>query len=134
MYVKLLNEAVSLMKRRNTRPSGGPGTAWWICRCRHTSPKAYIDSLSLRLDVYRRIAEVETQEDSMDVLDELIDRFGEPPASVKGLLDGGTAAQHRRPAGRHRGEAARDSLLIYKEKFDMDQVAPLIKALGGGCF
>ena len=50
-------------------------------------PESYIDSLSLRLDVYRRIAEVETQEDSMDVLDELIDRFGEPPASVKGLLD-----------------------------------------------
>ena len=69
-------------------------------------PEEYIDSLPLRLDVYRRIAEVATQEEAMDVTDELIDRFGEPPAAVKGLIDVGAAAGHRRPAGRHRGAPA----------------------------
>ncbi len=69
-------------------------------------PESYIDSLSLRLDVYRRIAEVETQEDAMDVLDELIDRFGEPPASVKGLLDVALLRNTAARPGRHRGEAA----------------------------
>ena len=47
----------------------------------------YIESLSQRLEIYRRISDIRSQDDAMDVLDELIDRFGEPPASVKGLID-----------------------------------------------
>ncbi len=86
MYV-LLNEAVSPDERGRTRPPGATRNAWWTCRCRRTSPRATSSSLSQRLEIYRRIAEMETQEDAMDVTDELIDRFGEPPASVKGLLD-----------------------------------------------
>ena len=94
-------------------------------------PESYIDSLSLRLDVYRRIAEVETQEDAMDVMDELIDRFGEPPASVKGLLDVALLRNTAARLGVAEVKQQGDSLLIYKEKFDVGEVAPLIKALGG---
>ena len=94
-------------------------------------PESYIDSLSLRLDVYRRIAEVETQENAMDVMDELIDRFGGPPASVKGLLDVAMLRNAAARLGITEVKQQGDSLLIYKEKFDMQQVAPLIKALGG---
>ena len=40
-------------------------------------PEKYIESLSQRLDVYRRIASISTEEESMDFIDELIDRYGE---------------------------------------------------------
>ena len=50
-------------------------------------PESYIENLNQRLDIYRRISDIRSEEDASDVLDELIDRFGEPPASVKGLVD-----------------------------------------------
>ncbi len=50
-------------------------------------PESYIDSVKNRIGMYKRIAEIQTGEDAMDVMDEFIDRFGEPPVSVKGLID-----------------------------------------------
>lgn len=50
-------------------------------------PESYIDAVKNRIGMYKRIASIETSEDAMDVMDEFIDRFGEPPASVKGLID-----------------------------------------------
>ena len=130
MYVKLLNEAVALMKgEAPARPVDQDCLV--DMQVQAHIPESYIDSLSLRLDVYRRIAEVETQEDAMDVMDELIDRFGEPPASVKGLLDVAMLRNAAARLGITEVKQQGDSLLIYKEKFDMQQVAPLIKALGG---
>ena len=39
------------------------------------------------MDLYRRIASIRTNDDASDVLDELIDRYGEPPKPVLALLD-----------------------------------------------
>lgn len=50
-------------------------------------PENYIDSVKNRIGMYKRIAEIETREDAMDVLDEFIDRFGEPPKAVEGLVE-----------------------------------------------
>lgn len=50
-------------------------------------PESYIDSVKNRISMYKRIAEIQNGEDAMDVMDEFIDRFGEPPQSVKGLID-----------------------------------------------
>ena len=50
-------------------------------------PESYIYSVPHRLSMYRRIADVRTNEDAMDVTDELIDRFGDPPKSVLGLIE-----------------------------------------------
>ena len=40
-----------------------------------------------RLDLYRRIALIRSEEGRSDLLDELIDRYGEPPAEAVALLD-----------------------------------------------
>ena len=130
MYVKLLNEAVTLMKGEEpVRPVDQECLV--DLQVQAHIPESYIGSLSLRLDVYRRIAEVETQEDAMDVTDELIDRFGEPPASVKGLLDIALLRNTASRLGITEVKQQGDSLLIYKQKFDVAEVGPLIKALGG---
>ena len=130
MYVKLLNEAVSLMK--GEEPSRPVDQECLVdMQVQAHIPESYIQSLSLRLDVYRRIAEVETEEDALDVTDELIDRFGEPPASVQGLLD--VALLRNRAARLDISEVRQqgDSLLLYKPSFDLGQVGTLVKALGG---
>ena len=50
-------------------------------------PESYIDSVKNRIGMYKRIAEIETGEDAMDVMDEFIDRFGDPPKAVEGLVE-----------------------------------------------
>ena len=39
-----------------------------------------------KLDIYKRIAGIETADESEEMLEELIDRFGDPPKSVENLL------------------------------------------------
>ena len=50
-------------------------------------PENYIESLPARLGIYKRIAAIRSDDDVSDVIDELCDRFGEPPQSVMGLID-----------------------------------------------
>ncbi|MDY3274932.1 MAG: transcription-repair coupling factor [Agathobacter sp.] len=49
-------------------------------------PTSYIANEFQKLDIYKRIAGIENQEESEEMLEELIDRFGEPPKSVQNLL------------------------------------------------
>ena len=49
-------------------------------------PMTYISNEFQKLDMYKRIAGIDTREGAEDMLDELIDRFGEPPKSVQNLL------------------------------------------------
>ncbi len=49
-------------------------------------PESYIPDNESRIELYKRIAAVETPEDAQDVLDELGDRFGAPPACVSALV------------------------------------------------
>lgn len=50
-------------------------------------PDHYVPSPEQRMDLYRRIAAIRTNEDASDLLDELLDRYGEAPKSVLALLD-----------------------------------------------
>ena len=50
-------------------------------------PESYIESLPARLGVYKRIAAIRDDDDASDVIDELCDRFGDPPQAVMGLID-----------------------------------------------
>lgn len=60
-------------------------------------PNTYIANEYQKLDVYKRIAGIENQEEYEDMLEELLDRFGEPPRAVMNLLLIATlkAAAHR---------------------------------------
>lgn len=49
-------------------------------------PATYIQNEGQKLDVYKRIACIESEEESSEMMDELIDRFGEPPKTVGNLL------------------------------------------------
>ena len=49
-------------------------------------PPKYIPNEYQKLDIYKRIAGIESQEEYEDMLEELLDRFGEPPKAVENLL------------------------------------------------
>ncbi len=50
-------------------------------------PDHYIDDEATKIEIYQKIKQVETQTQSDDVVDELIDRFGDFPDDVKHLID-----------------------------------------------
>ena len=49
-------------------------------------PASYITNEYQKLDIYKRIAAIETEEEQEDMLEELIDRFGDPPRKVQQLI------------------------------------------------
>ena len=49
-------------------------------------PDSYIPSASQRIDMYKRIASIENEADELEIKDELIDRYGEPPKSVQNII------------------------------------------------
>ncbi len=84
MYLKLLSEAVN--EENGVEPEDDIPCTVDLNVSAHI-PESYIESLSARLGIYKRIANIRTDEDCEDVIDELCDRFGEPPQSVMGLID-----------------------------------------------
>lgn len=84
MYLKLLSEAVA--EEKGEKPEKVPECLVDIQIDAHI-PEKYIASLNQRLDVYRKIMFIVKDEDKFDLIDELIDRYGEPPKSVLGLIE-----------------------------------------------
>lgn len=49
-------------------------------------PESYITSANQRIDMYKKIAAIENEEDEFEIKDELIDRYGEPPKPVLNII------------------------------------------------
>ncbi len=64
-------------------------------------PVEYIAEENQRLRMYKRVAGVETESQLQDVRSELTDRYGEPPLSVRNLLDYATLKLPGPAGGRH---------------------------------
>ncbi|MBQ3259251.1 MAG: transcription-repair coupling factor [Clostridia bacterium] len=94
-------------------------------------PESYIAANAQRLDIYRRIADIRTEEDSFDVYDELIDRFGEPPAAVQGLIDVALLRNMAAKHGIYEVKQSGDTLLLYQRTLDLDLGSRLSAALSG---
>lgn len=86
MYLKLLSDAVNEENGVTVQSSIKEECSVDLSVSAHI-PEKYIESLPARLGIYKRIADINTDEDVSDIIDELCDRFGEPPQSVMGLID-----------------------------------------------
>jgi transcription-repair coupling factor (superfamily II helicase) len=129
MYLHLLSEAVSREKGEAV-PEYGEECLVDMQVEAHI-PESYISDLNQRLDVYRRIADIRTKEDASDVTDELIDRFGEPPESVNGLIQVAMLRNLASRFGIREVKQQNSTLFLYKDKIDMKQVGALISAMRG---
>ncbi len=83
MYLKLLEEAV--LEERGEKPPVRTECAADLAVSANI-PERYVPSAEQRMDLYRRIALIRTEADADDLLDEIIDRFGEPPSGVNALI------------------------------------------------
>jgi len=129
MYLHLLSDAVKNAKGEKVR---GYGEECLVdVQVPAHIPESYIPDLSQRLDIYRRIADVRTREDAMDVTDELIDRFGDPPESVDGLLRVALLRNRASQLGIREIRQQDSTLFLYRDAFDMKRVGALIAAMRG---
>ena len=84
MYLKLLEEAV-------LEEQGGPEAKPVECTAdldvTANIDKDYVSNGEQRMDLYRRMAAIRSQTDADELLDEIVDRFGEPPKGVLNLID-----------------------------------------------
>ena len=83
MYLKLLEDAV--LEERGEKALAEPECTADL-NVTANIDKRYVPSGEQRMDLYRRMAAVRTQEDADDLLDELVDRYGDPPKGVMNLL------------------------------------------------
>ncbi len=84
LYLKLLEEAV-LEERGEEKQIETECSADLTVNA--NIPERYVPSAEQRMDLYRRIAAIRTNDDASDLLDEMLDRYGEAPRSVLALLD-----------------------------------------------
>ncbi len=83
MYLKLLDEAV--LEQRGEKPKEPDCTADLTVTANVSQD--YVARGEERMDLYRRMAAIRSQEDADDLLDEIIDRYGDPPKGVLNLID-----------------------------------------------
>ena len=129
MYLKLLSEAVAAGRGE---PVAHKAEECLVdVRIGAHIPEKYIEDLAQRIDIYKKIASIETKADALDVLDELIDRFGDPPEAVKGLVDVSLLRNTAARMGVCEISQKGDSLIFRQEAFDMQRASLLASRLKG---
>ena len=83
MYLKLLEEAV--LEERGEKAERKAECAADL-NVAASIPDRYVPAPEQRMDLYRRIAAIRSEEEADDLTDELIDRYGDPPRTVNNLI------------------------------------------------
>ena len=83
LYLKLLEEAVLEEKGEEKKIETECSADLTV---NANIPDRYVPSAEQRMDLYRRIAAIRTNDDASDLLDEMLDRYGDPPRPVNNLI------------------------------------------------
>ncbi|MBE5964151.1 MAG: transcription-repair coupling factor [Lachnospira sp.] len=126
LYCKMLNEEIGRLK--NTTDTFDVFDTSLDIDVDAYIPATYIKSERQKLDIYKRIADLETEEEIDDMLDELIDRFGEPPQALTTLLNVARikAAAHNAYITEIRGNRKEIKVNLYKNaRLDISRFSEL---------
>ncbi|MEG1458065.1 MAG: transcription-repair coupling factor [Acetivibrio sp.] len=133
LYCKMLNEAVKALKGEDISETEFETTV--DIDLSAYIPASYIKSEFQKLDMYKRIADIESKEEFMDLQDELMDRFGEMPSSVNNLLNIAyiktLAHQAELISVLHRGYEVK-FFLYQQAKIDINKIPKLLEEYTGG--
>lgn len=133
LYCKMLNEAVR-METGELKEEEAFETTIDIPINAYI-PDSYIRNEAVKMDVYKRIAVVENEEEAMEMVDELIDRFGDVPRSVQNLLEVAQLryAAHALYIKEIKGDKAVVKFYMHpKANVKTEEIPVLIKQYNGG--
>ena len=122
MYLKLLEEAV--LEERGEKPQR-PTECAADLSVAASIPDRYVPSPEQRMDLYRRIAAIRSEADADDVMDELIDRYGDPPRTVNNLISVALLRADAAQNGISQIDQKGTNLNFYLEEFDLQRVSAL---------
>ena len=120
MYLKLLEDAV-LEERGDVKAQEPECTADLSITA--NIPKTYVASGEQRMDLYRRMARIRSEEDSEELLDEIVDRFGEPTKGVMNLVAVALLRARAAAAGISKIEQKADTVYLTMETFDFPAIS-----------
>ena len=122
MYLKLLEEAV-LTEQGKELPAQSECAADFAVSA--NIPDRYVPAPEQRMDLYRRIARIRSEEEADELVDELIDRYGEPPRAVNNLISVALLRERAARCGVAEISQKNGSLLFAAPKFDLRRVGAL---------
>ena len=101
-------------------------------------PDSYIEDSSQKIDIYQKIALCRTEEDIGNVIDEIIDRFGNMPGELNNLIEVARIKQLCKQAGvvkvtekKNRTTNSQNVVFYFdKDRFDPQIIAKLLKKYG----
>lgn len=131
LYCKMLNEAVLEVKGLSTEKEEFETVV--DVSMDAFIPDSYIPNEFHKLDIYKRIAGIETDEEYEEMVDELMDRFGEPPKSVLNLLAIANvkAAAHKAYITEIKQRGEEFQLTLFEQaKLDTSQLPALVQSYG----
>ena len=129
MYLRLLSEAIS--EQKGEPPVRTSAECQVDINVGAHIPESYIRNLSQRIDIYKKIAAIQSKEDAFDVTDELIDRFGDPPRAVQGLIDVALVRGRAAALGIKEISQRENGVFFFPETFDLGLASTLAAALKG---
>ena len=129
LYVKMLGQAIA---RAKGEPIQRDKSECLVdLRVDAFIPEKYIADGPGRIEAYKRIAAIQTPEDAADVLDELIDRYGDPPPSVSDLVSVSLVRVQAAAVGVYEVTQKKDTLLLQVETLDVAMIRGLLIAFNG---
>ena len=132
LYCKMLNEAVRTLKGEMTEKEEFDTIVDFSMDA--YIPNYYIRNEYMKLDIYKRIAAIESEEELVDMQDELIDRFGDVPKPVQNLLQIAVirTMAHQIYATEVKGDRKEIKILMYpKAKLQIEHMEELLNRYKG---
>lgn len=128
MYLKLLDEAVKEERGEVTEKTED---CLVDVKVDAFIPENYISNPAQRISCYKRIAMIRNEDDAFDVTDELIDRYGEPPKPVYGLIEVAQIRNMAQRLGITEIVQTKDGISFFTPKPDMQKIGRLNSQLDG---
>ena len=122
MYMKLLSEAV--LEERGVKVEHRAECSADLAVAANI-PESYIPSEGQRMDIYRRIAMLRSEDEADDLIDELIDRFGDLPSGVSALINVALLRGEAGKAGISDISQKSGKLIFALNDFDMQRISAL---------
>lgn len=133
LYCKMLADAVKKLKGEETEKDFETSVDMEVDAF---IPAAYISNEMVRLDIYKKIAQIENEEDLSDLTDELTDRYGDMPEEVNTLLYSSLirALANKVYVTDLKQRGGNLELVMFNEaKLDVARFAEFIQYFRGGC-
>lgn len=127
MYNKLLNEVVKEMKGEKIEEEQ---EVTIDINVSSYIPEDYIENQSQKIEIYQDIANARTEEDLQNIIDEIIDRYGNMPKEVNNLIEIARIKNLCRINKINKLQQKQDRAIIYLKNISDDNIDKIVKNYG----